>query len=117
MDTIYKGRRSGGFLFVRNNPNITILAEVHSKKLVIDEANRECKGVTVIHSSATELSFYTALEAILSQGVFESSKLHMANPGEVTVNSSDPLVQPNINLNFFADDLDIISMREDLKVA
>ncbi|RSM18548.1 hypothetical protein CDV31_002684 [Fusarium ambrosium] len=38
-------------------------------------------------------------------------------PGEVTVNSSDPLVQPNINLNFFADDLDIIPMREDLKVA
>ncbi|RSM00432.1 hypothetical protein CEP52_009142 [Fusarium oligoseptatum] len=79
MDTIYKGRRSGGFLFVRNNPNITILAEVHSKKLVIDEANRECKGVTVIPSSATELSFYIALEVILSQGVFESSKLLMAS--------------------------------------
>jgi hypothetical protein len=31
--------------------------------------------------------------------------------GEVTLNSADPLEQPNINLNFFADDLDIIAMR------
>jgi choline dehydrogenase len=35
--------------------------------------------------------------------------------GEVTLNSADPLVQPNINLNFFADDLDIIAMREGVR--
>ncbi|KAJ5088321.1 hypothetical protein N7456_011937 [Penicillium angulare] len=35
--------------------------------------------------------------------------------GEVTLNSADPLVQPNINLNFFSDDLDIIAMREGIR--
>ncbi|THC95341.1 hypothetical protein EYZ11_005201 [Aspergillus tanneri] len=35
--------------------------------------------------------------------------------GEVTLNSSDPLVQPNINLNFFGDDLDILAMREGVR--
>jgi choline dehydrogenase-like flavoprotein len=35
--------------------------------------------------------------------------------GEVKLNSADPLVQPNINLNFFADDLDIIAMREGVR--
>ncbi|KAF9348704.1 hypothetical protein BGX26_012917, partial [Mortierella sp. AD094] len=35
--------------------------------------------------------------------------------GEVTLNSADPLVQPNINLNFFSNDLDIIAMREGIR--
>ncbi|RAH82395.1 alcohol oxidase [Aspergillus japonicus CBS 114.51] len=35
--------------------------------------------------------------------------------GEVTLNSADPLVQPNINLNFFADDLDVLAMREGVR--
>ncbi|UPL02484.1 hypothetical protein LCI18_013418 [Fusarium solani-melongenae] len=77
VDTIYKGQRSGSFLFVKNKPNITILPEVHSKKLIIDLASRECKGVTVIDSSGAELSFYATREVILSQGVFESPKLLM----------------------------------------
>lgn len=32
--------------------------------------------------------------------------------GQVTLNSANPLVDPNINLNFFANDLDILAMRE-----
>ncbi|KAH8816723.1 putative glucose dehydrogenase [Xylogone sp. PMI_703] len=39
----------------------------------------------------------------------------ISDPGEVTLSSADPLVQPNINLNFFADDLDIIAMREGIR--
>jgi choline dehydrogenase-like flavoprotein len=39
----------------------------------------------------------------------------VSDPGEVTLNSADPLVQPNINLNFFSNDLDIIAMREGIK--
>ncbi|RAL14698.1 GMC family oxidoreductase [Aspergillus homomorphus CBS 101889] len=35
--------------------------------------------------------------------------------GAVTLNSADPLVQPNINLNFFADDLDVLAMREGVR--
>lgn len=33
----------------------------------------------------------------------------------MTLNSADPLVQPNINLSFFANDLDIIAMREGIR--
>ena len=39
----------------------------------------------------------------------------ISDPGEVTLNSTDPLVQPNINLNCFANDLDIIAMREGIR--
>lgn len=35
--------------------------------------------------------------------------------GEVTLNSADPLVQPNINLNYFDNELDIIAMREGIR--
>ncbi|KAF9348701.1 hypothetical protein BGX26_012914, partial [Mortierella sp. AD094] len=77
VDTIYKGQRSGSFLFLKNKPNITILPSVHSKRLIIDKASRTCKGVTVIAPSGDELSFFATREVILSQGVFESPKLLM----------------------------------------
>lgn len=35
--------------------------------------------------------------------------------GEVKLNSADPLEQPNVNLNFFGSDLDIIAMREGVR--
>ncbi|CAO3608320.1 unnamed protein product [Mucor hiemalis] len=77
VDSIYKGQRSGSFLFVENKPNITILPSVHSKRLIIDEASRVCSGVTVINSDGEELSFHATREVILSQGVFETPKLLM----------------------------------------
>lgn len=77
VDTIYKGQRSGSFLFVKDRPNITILPEVHSKKLIIDAADHSAKGVTVIDSSGKEFNFYATREVILAQGVFESPKLLM----------------------------------------
>jgi choline dehydrogenase len=77
VNTIYKGRRSGSYLFVKDKPNIAILAEVRSKRLIIDYADRTCKGVTVIDPSGNELDFYATREVILSQGVFESPKLLM----------------------------------------
>lgn len=76
-DTIYKGQRSGSYLFVRNKPNIAVFPQAHSKCLIIDDADKTCKGVTVIDSSGKELSFYADREVILSQGVFESPKLLM----------------------------------------
>lgn len=39
----------------------------------------------------------------------------VSGPGEVTLQSNDPLVQPAINLNFFAHDLDIVGMREGIR--
>ncbi|KAI0549758.1 hypothetical protein F4679DRAFT_545484 [Xylaria curta] len=77
VDSIYHGKRSGSYLFVKDKPNITIVAEVHSKKLIIDEADRAVKGVTVIDKSGNELDFYATREVIVSQGVFESPKLLM----------------------------------------
>ncbi|GJN73959.1 hypothetical protein PLICBS_008043 [Purpureocillium lilacinum] len=41
--------------------------------------------------------------------------LRPLSEGEVTLNSSSPLVQPNINLNFFGNDLDILAMREGVR--
>ncbi|OQD81353.1 hypothetical protein PENANT_c028G09716 [Penicillium antarcticum] len=35
--------------------------------------------------------------------------------GEVTLNSADALQQPNINLNYFNDELDIIAIREGIR--
>ncbi|KAE8444154.1 hypothetical protein EG329_000842 [Mollisiaceae sp. DMI_Dod_QoI] len=77
VNTIYKGRRSGSFLAVSGKSNITILPEAYSKKLIIDDADRTAKGVTVITGSGEELSFYAAREVIVSEGVFESPKLLM----------------------------------------
>ena len=77
LDSIYKGVRSGSFLFVQNKPNITILSQVHSKRLLINYADRICRGVTVIDAEGHELNFYASHEVILSQGVFETPKLLM----------------------------------------
>ncbi|KAF9990985.1 hypothetical protein BGZ75_007168 [Mortierella antarctica] len=77
VDTIYKGQRSGSYLFLENKPNITIVSEVHSKRLIINKATRACTGVVVIAPNGAELSFYATREVILSQGVFESPKLLM----------------------------------------
>ncbi|KAL4922798.1 hypothetical protein BDW62DRAFT_215751 [Aspergillus aurantiobrunneus] len=77
VNTIYKGRRSGSFLCVADKPNITILPEVHSKRLIIDNADKSCKGVTVITKSGQELNLFANREVIVSQGVFESPKLLM----------------------------------------
>ncbi|KAJ5927724.1 hypothetical protein N7466_006680 [Penicillium verhagenii] len=77
VNTIYKGQRSGSFLCVIDKPNVTILPEVHSKQLIIDTADRVCKGVTVITDSGKELNLFAMREVIVSEGVFETPKLLM----------------------------------------
>jgi choline dehydrogenase-like flavoprotein len=39
----------------------------------------------------------------------------LSQNGTVTLNSTDPLEQPNININFFSNDLDLIAMREGVR--
>ncbi|KAJ6190500.1 hypothetical protein N7519_000521 [Penicillium mononematosum] len=41
--------------------------------------------------------------------------LRPLSEGEVTLNSSNAQIQPNINLNFFGNDLDILAMREGVR--
>ena len=77
VNTIYKGRRSGSFLAIDGKENVTVLAETHAKKLIIDESSKTAKGVEVITSSGEELSFYATREVIVSEGVFETPKLLM----------------------------------------
>jgi choline dehydrogenase-like flavoprotein len=103
VDSIYKGKRSGSFLFVKNKPNITILAKVHSKGLIID-AGKIAKGVTVIDSSGNELSLYANREVIVSQGVFESPKLLMLSgigPARELAKHNVPLIvdSPHVGQN------------------
>ncbi|OHV06513.1 GMC family oxidoreductase [Mycobacterium talmoniae] len=77
VNTIYRGVRSGSFLFVKDKPNVTIVPEVRSKQLIIDYADRTAKGVTVIDAAGNERNYYATREVILAQGVFESPKLLM----------------------------------------
>ena len=76
-DSIYKGERSGSWLFLRDKPNVTVLSGTHSKRLIINDADKTCNGVTVIHPSGNESDYFAAREVILSQGVFETPKLLM----------------------------------------
>ncbi|KAJ7090268.1 hypothetical protein B0H15DRAFT_779362 [Mycena belliarum] len=39
----------------------------------------------------------------------------LSKTGTVTLNSTDPLEQPKININFFAEDLDLVAMREGVR--
>jgi choline dehydrogenase-like flavoprotein len=40
----------------------------------------------------------------------------LSKNGEVKLNSANPLEQPNINLNFFSHDLDLIALREGIRM-
>ncbi|KAH8668127.1 hypothetical protein BGZ60DRAFT_43938 [Tricladium varicosporioides] len=75
INTIYKGFRSSSYFFVEGKPNITILAETHSKNLIIE--NGVATGVTVFGRNGEDVSFYAKKEVIVSSGVFESPKLLM----------------------------------------
>ncbi|MCJ1334426.1 hypothetical protein MMC10_011136 [Thelotrema lepadinum] len=59
------------------------------------------------HYPTPKYGCYTSIVVDLVRPVSEG--------GEVTLNSADPLAPPNINLNFFADDLDITAMREGIR--
>ncbi|RDA94088.1 hypothetical protein CP533_5335, partial [Ophiocordyceps camponoti-saundersi (nom. inval.)] len=72
--SIYHGRRSGSWFFLENKPKITVCAEATSKCLIIDKADKTCKGVTVI-KGGKEMSFFADREVIVSEGVFETPKL------------------------------------------
>lgn len=77
VDTIYKGVRSGSYLFLKGKKNITVLAETHAKKLLINYADRICRGVRVTTPDGKDINVYADREVILSEGVFESPKLLM----------------------------------------
>ncbi|KAF2729733.1 alcohol oxidase [Polyplosphaeria fusca] len=75
METVYKGTRSTSGCFLRNKPNITILAETISKK--INFSGTTATSVTVLFHGTQELTFAATKEIIVSQGVFETPKILM----------------------------------------
>ncbi|TVY23330.1 putative GMC-type oxidoreductase [Lachnellula hyalina] len=75
MNSIYKGFRSSSYVFVEGKPNITILAETHSKNIIIKDG--VATGVTVFGNNGEDVSFRAKKEVIVSSGVFESPKLLM----------------------------------------
>ncbi|PTB65072.1 GMC oxidoreductase [Trichoderma citrinoviride] len=77
VDSIYKGVRSGSWLFLKDKPNITVLAGTHAKKLLINYADRTCRGVRVMTPDHKDINVFADREVILSEGVFESPKLLM----------------------------------------
>lgn len=78
LDTVYKGTRQGSFLYLKGKPNVTVLSEVQSKKLIIDPVTKVCSGVEVINpKTGEEITLTAKYEVIVSQGVFESPKLLM----------------------------------------
>ncbi|KAI9727070.1 MAG: hypothetical protein M1834_008538 [Cirrosporium novae-zelandiae] len=75
MNTIYKGVRSSSGIFIKGKPNVTLLSQTFSKKLVIE--SRKVVGVTVIGPDGEDVTFKAKNEVIVSQGVFETPKLLM----------------------------------------
>lgn len=75
MNTIYNGFRSSSYVFVEGKANITILADTHSKNLIIEDG--VVTGVTVFGANGEDVSFRAKKEVIVSFGVFESPKLLM----------------------------------------
>ncbi|GAV48603.1 hypothetical protein ZYGR_0M00240 [Zygosaccharomyces rouxii] len=76
-DTIYHGVRSSSVCFLKDKPNVTILSQVYSKKIIIDPVEKVAKGVATFKPSGEKCSFYAKREVIVAQGVFESPKLLM----------------------------------------
>lgn len=89
LDTVYKGIRPGSFLFLNDKSNITVLASVQSKKLIIDPTTKVCTCVIVINTTTgEELILNVKYEVIVSQGDWQSIKLLKKHNISVIVDSS-----------------------------
>ena len=102
VNSIYKGVRSSSSVFIQGKPNVTVLAETHSKKLLIE--NKVAKGVVVFGPSGEELTFTAKNEVIVSSGVFESPKLLMLSgigpADELAAHKIEPvLISPHVGQN------------------
>ncbi|KAK4445143.1 putative GMC oxidoreductase [Podospora aff. communis PSN243] len=74
-NSIYNGKRSSSWLYLVGKPNITVLSETNSKRLLIE--NNKAIGVDVIGPDGNTYTFRAKHEVIVSNGVYESPKLLM----------------------------------------
>ncbi|ORY09277.1 hypothetical protein BCR34DRAFT_602927 [Clohesyomyces aquaticus] len=75
MDSTYNGIRSTSGCFLKNKPNVTILASTYSKKINFDGTT--AVSVSVLVGGEEEHTFKANKDIIVSQGVFETPKLLM----------------------------------------
>jgi choline dehydrogenase len=75
ISTIYNGVRSTAALYLEGKTNVTVVAETHVKKLLIDQG--VATGVVVFGPDGKDYTFKTPNEVIVSLGVYESAKLLM----------------------------------------
>ncbi|KAF2238240.1 GMC oxidoreductase [Viridothelium virens] len=73
VNTIYQGRRSGNFLSVADKSNVTILPEVHSKRLIIDEASRTSFSLLV--KSSSRKGFFETPKLLMLSGIGPAPEL------------------------------------------
>ncbi|KAI0128551.1 hypothetical protein BJ170DRAFT_333642 [Xylariales sp. AK1849] len=81
VNSIYNGMRSSSWMALQGKPNITVLSQTHSKRLLMEREHQNgslrCVGVEVILPSGEFKSIRAKRETIVSSGVFESPKLLM----------------------------------------
>lgn len=74
-NSIYDGKRSSSWLYLKGKSNVTVLSRSHSKKIIIE--NGKATGVEAIGPDGETYAFHAKYEVVVSQGVFESPKLLM----------------------------------------
>lgn len=74
-NTIYKGKRSSSWLYLKGKDNVAVLGGTNSKRVIIEDG--KATGVEVIGPDGNEYTFRANYEVIVSQGVYETPKLLM----------------------------------------
>jgi choline dehydrogenase-like flavoprotein len=94
ISTVYNGKRSSSWFFLKDKPNVTVLSQTNAKKLIIE--NGKTTGVEVI-TPVGERTFTAKYEVVVSLGVYESPKLLMLSgigpKAELTKFGITPIVE------------------------
>ncbi|KUI53180.1 Oxygen-dependent choline dehydrogenase [Cytospora mali] len=75
INSIYNGKRSSSWMYLKGKDNVAVLSRTQSKKLIIEDG--KAAGVEVIGPDGESYTFRANHEVVVSQGVFESPKLLM----------------------------------------
>lgn len=74
-NSIYNGKRSSSWVYLKGKSNVTVLSKSHSKRIIIED--RKATGVEVVGPDGETYTFHAKYEVVVSEGVFESPKLLM----------------------------------------
>lgn len=74
-NSIYNGKRSSSWMYLKGKNNVTVMGQTHAKKLLIEDG--KAVGVEVHGPDGQSYEFHAKYEVIVSEGVYESPKLLM----------------------------------------